>query len=91
MADRKEYAAGMYWDEPCAKAPEWVIGNIGVHRDRLVEWLGKQSVNEKGYLRLTVAEKRDGDGASISLDTWQPKKQEAPVASGDPFNDDIPW
>jgi hypothetical protein len=96
--NEKVWAEGVYWNEPHPNAPQWIVGRIGIQRDRLIEWLEKQPVSEKGYLSLDVMEKRGTPGEyNVSLNTFQPKQrapeQRAPqvkAASGD-FDDGIPF
>jgi hypothetical protein len=91
------WASGIFWNEPHENAPQWIVGRIGIQRDRLIEWLEKQPVSEKGYLSLDVMEKRGTPGEyNVSLNTFQPKQrapERAPqvkAASGD-FDDDLPF
>jgi len=90
----KFFAEGIYWNAPHANAPAFVVGRIGIQRDRLVAWLESQEVSDKGYLSLDVTERKGAPGEySVALNTFRPTakpQQSAPVV--DDFDDsDIPF
>jgi len=93
----KIFAEGCYWNSPPETAPKFVVGRIGIQRDRFVEWLAKQPVSEKGYLSLDVTERRNAPGEySVALNTWKPTGRNPinpltdPAGAAD-YNDDIPF
>ncbi len=69
MSD-KIFAEGIYFDRR-ETAPDFVVGRLGIDRDRLVKWLEKQQVSDRGYLNLNIAQSRNGK-YYVELDTWQP-------------------
>lgn len=92
MAD-KIFAEGIYFDRN-EKAPEWVIGRLGINRDKAIAWLLEQPVSDRGYLNLNIARSKNGK-AYVELDTWKPSG-DRPVADRGrqeqtPFDDDVPW
>ena len=91
MAD-KEYADGLYGNEKEGQ-PDFVVGNIGIIKDKFIAWLQAQEADEKGWVNLNVVrQKGDPSKWSMSLDTWKPeKKNEAPepdFSSEPPDGDD---
>jgi hypothetical protein len=99
MSDQKVWAEGVYWNAPHPNAPQWIVGRIGIQRDRLIEWLEKQPVSEKGYLSLDVMEKRGTPGEfNVALNTFKPGQKtntsrpqvQTANTSGD-FDDDLPF
>jgi hypothetical protein len=91
----KTFAEGCYWNAPPETAPKFVVGRIGIQRDRFMEWLEKQPVSEKGYLSLDVTERRNAPGEySVALNTWKPAQSKpAPAVSGeyDDSLEDLPF
>lgn len=71
MNDRKEYASGLYFNDPHANAPDFVIGKISVNVDKFIPWLENQIPSEKRYVNLSVKRGRDGK-PYVELDTWKP-------------------
>ena len=51
------------------------ILNIGINAETLTAFIAEHT-NERGYLNLTVQERREagryGDTHSVALDTWEP-------------------
>jgi hypothetical protein len=89
--NEKQFAEGVYWNAPHANAPAFVVGRIGIQRDRLVAWLQSQEVSDKGYLSLDVTERKGAPGEYlVALNTFRPtaKAQSAPVLDD---LDDIPF
>jgi hypothetical protein len=102
MSEQKIWAEGFYFDRR-ENAPDFVIGRIGIDRERFIAWLMKQPVSDRGYLNINVTRSKDGLKYSASLDTWQPsapKGSSAPRKVADnayarrddtPYDDQIPW
>jgi len=78
----KTYADGIFFNKPNEKAPDFVLGNISILKDRFADWLMKQEANEKGYVKLVVKNGREGK-PYLELDTWQPTKQFMTERQGD--------
>ena len=76
MAD-KVFAEGIYYDRPKPNAPNYILGNISMEKKRALEWLQAQEANERGYIRLTVKESRNGK-LYIVLDNWEPQRGAPP-------------
>jgi hypothetical protein len=88
----KIFAEGAYWNAPPETAPKFVVGRIGIQRDRFMEWLAKQPVSEKGYLSLDVTERRNAPGEySVALNTWKPTGQSKPAQPDFDDSAEIPF
>jgi hypothetical protein len=82
--NEKIFAEGIYWNAPRPNQAAFLVGSIGIQRDRLVAWLQGQGVSEKGYLYLDVTERKNAPGEYlVALNTFRPTakpQQSAPVA-----------
>lgn len=56
--------------------PDWILGQLSIKVDDAVEWLTKHA-NERGWVNIDVAERKDGDGWSMKLDDWKPDPSKA--------------
>jgi hypothetical protein len=60
---------------------------MGISVDKVVEFL-KANKNSGGYVNLIISPRKEvgqyGDTHSVYLDTWEPNKKSAPVASQKP-------
>ena len=79
MSESKVWAEGLFFDRH-ERAPDFVIGRMGIDVKRFVNWLEKQPVSEKGYLNIQITRSRDGTKYSAALDTWKPNQRDTPVA-----------
>ena len=59
MEDNK-LAKGLYAFTPNENAPDWVKMDLSVNVDQFVEWLQSQEKNDKGSVRITIAEGKSG-------------------------------
>jgi len=56
---KKNYATGMFFNEPRVNAPDYVIGSISIKPVAFIAWLNEQQPTDKGYVRLDVNMGRD--------------------------------
>jgi len=68
------YANGIWGNDPHEKAPDFVVGSLSIHADTFRAWLAEQETSEKGYVKIDILERKDGEGWSFKLNTF--KKQE---------------
>ena len=78
------YPKGIYFNEPSPKAPTFIKGNISIDVNKFIEFISENRnlLNDKGYLRLNILEKKVEDQYgkyNIQVDTWKPSKQEEVV------------
>lgn len=81
----KVFADGIYFYKKRESAPDFVIGTISFHPERFVEWIGRQEKDERGYIRLSVLDGKDGK-PYIQLDTWKPSIKLEPETDGPKTN-----
>ena len=88
MSEQKEYANGIWGGGPREGAPDFVRGSLSIMPERFIEWLQRQTPNEKGYVRLDILTRKSGDGWSFPLNTYKPSapRDDTPVAD-DPESD----
>jgi len=98
MSEEKEFAVGLYVNEPHEKAPDFVKCGIALKRENLISWL--QSKNDE-YINLQVKSGKNGKWYA-EVDHWKPNQAKnndnqssqsenpTPQSSGDDFDDDIP-
>jgi hypothetical protein len=87
------FAKGFYFDDPHAKAPDFVIGKVSVKVQDAIAFL-QQHQNNKGYVNLDIKRSREGK-PYMALDTWQPSQQsQAQRPEAEPqkaYNDGLPF
>jgi hypothetical protein len=73
------FTDGFYLNKVHEKAPAFVITNQSIHVEKAIAWLNanKHLADEKGYIRLTGKESRQGK-RYFEVDQWKPEK---PVAT----------
>lgn len=69
MAQDKEFVDGLFYNEKNQNAPDFVLGGISIQRQIFQEWLDKQDVNDKGYLKIQFKMSKNGK-AYAELDTY---------------------
>ena len=72
------YANGIWGNDPHEKAPDFVVGSLSIHADTFRAWLAEQETSEKGYVKIDVLERKDGDGWSFKLNTFKKQEQDNP-------------
>ena len=70
----KEFAEGIYYKPPSEKAPDFVLGNLSLQRERLIKWLESK---EGDYVNLKILRSRGGK-EYIEVDTWKPSHAAKP-------------
>lgn len=83
MNQKKEYPSGVYFNLPREGAPDFVLGNIAINKEKFLEWINGKDANEKGYIYLDVLSgKRDGkDTAYLAVNNWTPKPKTEEIPS----------
>lgn len=70
MSDKK-YISGLWCNEPHPNAPDFIIAEISLLREKFIQWLQEQEASEKGYVKLTVLKSQDG-APYVKLNDWKP-------------------
>lgn len=75
------------------KAPEWVIGGLSIKVDEAITFL--KNNEKKGWVNLSIKKGRSGN-PYIELDTFEPKKSDAPAKQEAPAppadeDEDLPF
>lgn len=78
------YAKGIYFNKPHERAPKFVLGNISIKKEVLVDWLNEQTPTEKGYIKLQVLEGREKP--EVKLDEWAHNQDKKPKDDISPEN-----
>jgi len=78
------FAEGIYLNKVSDKAPEFIKANVSIHIEKAIAWLETQkgNVDEKGYIKLTGKESKEGK-RYFQLDTWKPEKRDAFLPDAD--------
>lgn len=90
------YPAGLFFNLPHEKAPDFVKGGVAIRPDVFIEWLKQQQTNDKGYVKLQFKVGKEGRGYA-TLDTYgltpQQGSQQATSTSEIDYisADDIPF
>ncbi len=76
----KNYPKGIYYNEPRANAPEFIIGKLSIHKDNLIEWLEEEETNEKGYINFDILQGKPNEETGeikpyIAVNDWVPDKK----------------
>lgn len=74
MQNEVVFPEGVIVKEPSSKAPDFILGNVGVNVERFAEWAEKHK-NAKGWVFLTIKKSKKG-GYYAQLDTWKPPQEE---------------
>lgn len=74
------FTEGLYLNKVHANAPAFIVASVTIHRDKAITWLQNNPglVDEKGYIRLTGKESKDGK-RYFAVDTWKPTQQDNPL------------
>lgn len=79
----KKFAKGIYYKEPSAKAPDFVIARTAINRTELEQML----IEEEGeWINLDVLRSKKGEPYLV-INDWKPKKEKLEYT---PNNDDLP-
>lgn len=65
------FVAGMYFNQPHEKAPDFVLGSISIRPIDFIAWLSLQKQNEKGYIKISIKKSKAGKIYS-ELDEYEP-------------------
>lgn len=69
------FADGLYINPPHEKAPDFVVGSISIRATSFLDWLQRQEPNEKGYVRLDILKKKNGEGWYAKLNDYDYDKK----------------
>ena len=74
------FPEGVYLNTVSEKAPDFIKANISIHIEKAVAWLqaNKHLADEKGYLKLTGKESKQGK-RYFQVDRWVPNKSTEPT------------
>lgn len=71
------FTEGIYLNKVHEKAPAFIVANVSIHLEKAIAWMqaNKHLADEKGYIRLTGKESKQGK-RYFEVDTWKPEKKE---------------
>jgi hypothetical protein len=78
MEEQKRiFPKGIYFNEPHPKAPHFIKGKVSINVEAFKQFIddNPELINEKGYLRLDLLEKKQEDKYgkyNFQVDTWKP-------------------
>lgn len=73
MSDKK-FVDGLYYKSPHESAPDFVIGELSIQKDKLMGWLHANEANDKGYINLQIKRSKEGK-MYIEINDWKPKEK----------------
>ena len=93
MSNEKIFASGFTFKRQ-ENAPDWVVGSLSCKVQDAIVFL-KNHMKQDGWVNMAIKTSQAGK-PYIELDTWEPKKQEAPnpqpqttsAETDDSFEDD---
>lgn len=67
------FTEGLYLNKVSDNAPSFIVANVSVHLEKAIAWMqaNKHLADEKGYIRLTGKESKQGK-RYFQVDTWKP-------------------
>ena len=68
-----QFARGIFFNAPHPKAPNYILGNISIKSNDLIEFLHTQIPDDKGYIRMVVKVSKGGN-TYIAMDTYESKR-----------------
>lgn len=89
------FTEGLYLNKVHEKAPAFIVANVSIHLEKAIAWMqaNRHLADEKGYIRLTGKESKEGK-RYFQVDTWKPEKKEqsAPSYPEEDVNpEDVPF
>jgi len=96
MSGDKEFVNGLFMDAPHENAPDFVIANGSIKRDRMIDWLNGKD-DEWVKFQVTKPKNVNPDKPrrlNAFVDTWQPKQGDSPAKKSQQntdFDDEIPF
>lgn len=70
----KNYADGLFYNEPHENAPDFVLGSLSINKDQFLDWLNQQQANEKGYVKIDIKRSKEKGTPYCELNTWKPNQ-----------------
>lgn len=69
------FTEGIYLNKVHEKAPAFIVANVSIHLEKAIAWMqaNKHLADEKGYIRLTGKESREGK-RYFQVDRWVKKE-----------------
>lgn len=71
--DEIKFARGIFFNSPHPKAPSYILGNLSIKSNELIEFLHTQVPNEKGYIQMVIKVSKGGK-TYIAMDEYESKK-----------------
>ena len=81
---------GLFYSEPRANAPDFVMGGVSIQKEKLMEWLVTAEVNEKGYVNLDILRSKAGK-PYFKLNTWKPDPSKGSASSTTTLPEGVPF
>jgi hypothetical protein len=72
--EKKIFAEGLRVFKPHSNAPVFILHDLSIHASTFMDWLSKQAVNDKGYIKLQICLSKTGKHYA-TLNTYQPTMQ----------------
>ncbi len=76
MNKDKVFVKGLYFNHPRPNAPEFVIGALSIHVDRLKESLAEIKPNDAGYINIDVLNSKENKPYCVLNEYVRPKNEE---------------
>lgn len=73
MDDKSKFVSGMYFNKKHENAPSFVLGSLSFIPEKFTEWIKAQKPNEKGYVRVSIKESKEGK-IYAEIDTYEKKE-----------------
>lgn len=83
----RTFVEGLYSNKVSDRAPAFIFANQSIHVEKLAKWLEdhKLMVDEKGYIKITGMESKDGTKRYFVVDNYKPKEATPDDPEATPF------
>jgi hypothetical protein len=82
MPDDTKFTRGLFYNQPHAKAPDYVIASLSFNRTAFIGWLNQQEEDAKGYIKVDILRAKNSGKIYGKLNDWKPdqsRNQERPA------------
>ena len=86
MTKEKKFPKGLFAKKPHDKAPDFIITNISLKRQELIDWLNSQTDE---WINIDAKISKDGKHY-VEVNDWKPEKK-AEQTEGKEEDDDLPF
>lgn len=79
MNKDKTFVQGLYFNHPRPNAPEFVIGSLSIHVERIKEALKELKPNDAGYINIDVLNSKENKPYCVINDYVRPQNTDHEV------------